>query len=286
LASFEADYQRLQTAQERRDEERTGLQQWQARQVRWQQAVADDRAQRDLLAADAARLPGVQAEVEGRTREVEDLQTQSSRARLALGAAQQKLDHCRYQAAERERHVAQRQKLAEGKAAFDELRLAFGKKGIQAMIIEAAIPEIEVEANRLLARMTGGRMNVRFETQRETLAGDTVETLEIKIADELGTRDYALFSGGEAFRVNFAIRVALSKLLARRAGAQLQMLVIDEGFGTQDTEGRERLVEAIHSIQDDFARILVITHIDELKDLFPVHIEVTKTSDGSQATIS
>jgi len=286
LASFEAAYQRLQTAQERRDQEWAGLQQWQARQARWQQAVADDRAQRDLLAADAARLPGVQAEVEGRAREVEDLQTRSSRARLALGAAQQKLDHCRYQAAERARHVAQRQKLAEDKAAFDELRLAFGKKGIQAMIIESAIPEIEIEANHLLARMTGGRMNVRFETQRETLAGDLVETLEIKIADELGTRDYALFSGGEAFRVNFAIRIALSKLLARRAGAQLQMLVIDEGFGTQDTEGRERLVEAINSIQDDFARILVITHIDELRDQFPVHIEVSKTAEGSQITIN
>ncbi len=283
---FEAAYQRLQTAQERRDEERAGLEEWQARQARWQEAVADDRTRRELLAADAARLPAVQAEVEGRAREAEDLQTQSSRARLALGAAQQKLDHCRYQAAERERHVAQRQKLAEEKAAFDELRLAFGKKGIQAMIIEAAIPEIEVEANRLLARMTGGRMNVRFETQRETLAGDIAETLEIKISDELGTRDYALFSGGEAFRVNFAIRVALSKLLARRAGAQLQMLVIDEGFGTQDAEGRERLVEAITSIQDDFARILVITHIDELKDLFPAHIEVTKTAEGSQVTIS
>jgi len=217
---------------------------------------------------------------------LEDLQAQSSRARLALGAAQQKLDHCRYQAVERERHVAQRQKLVEEKAAFDELRLAFGKKGIQAMIIESVIPEIEVEANRLLARMTGGRMNVRFETQRETLAGDQVETLEIKIADELGTRDYALFSGGEAFRVNFAIRIALSKLLARRAGAQLQMLVIDEGFGTQDAEGRERLVEAINSIQDDFSRILVITHIDELRDQFPVHIEVFKTPEGSQVTIN
>ena len=154
------------------------------------------------------------------------------------------------------------------------------------MIIESVIPEIEVEANRLLARMTGGRMNVRFETQRETLAGDIAETLEIKISDELGTRDYALFSGGEAFRVNFAIRIALSKLLARRAGAQLQMLVIDEGFGTQDAEGRERLVEAITSIQDDFSRILVVTHIDELKDQFPVRIEVSKTPDGSQVTLS
>jgi DNA repair protein SbcC/Rad50 len=286
LAPYEAAYQRLQTAQERRDQERTGLEEWQARRARWQEAVAEDRTRRDLLAADADRLPGVQAEAESRAREVEDLQTQSSRARLALGAAQQKLEHCRYQAVERERHMARRQKLAEEKAAFEELRLAFGKKGIQAMIIEAVIPEIEVEANRLLARMTGGRMNVRFETQRELQSGDMAETLEIKISDELGTRDYALYSGGEAFRVNFAIRIALSKLLARRAGAQLQMLVIDEGFGTQDAEGRERLVEAINSIQDDFVRILVVTHIEELRDQFPAHIEVIKTAEGSQVTIS
>jgi exonuclease SbcC len=153
------------------------------------------------------------------------------------------------------------------------------------MIIEAAVPEIEDEANRLLARMTDNRMHVRFDTQRETLAGEVREALEIQIADELGTREYSLYSGGEAFRVNFAIRVALSKLLARRAGAQLQTLVIDEGFGTQDAQGRERLVEAINAVQDDFARVLVITHIDELKDAFPARIQVTKTPDGSVAEV-
>jgi exonuclease SbcC len=129
-------------------------------------------------------------------------------------------------------------------------------------------------------------MHVRFETQRETLKGDTVETLAIKISDELGTRSYELYSGGESFRVNFAIRIALSKLLARRAGARLQTLVIDEGFGTQDTQGRERLVEAINSIREDFEKILVITHIEELKDAFPVRIDVFKTPQGSQVAIN
>jgi DNA repair protein SbcC/Rad50 len=95
------------------------------------------------------------------------------------------------------------------------------------------------------------------------------------------TRDYANFSGGEAFRVNFAIRLALSRLLARRAGAQLRTLIIDEGFGSQDAQGRERLVQAINAIQDEFDLILVITHIDELKDAFPARIEITKTFEGS-----
>ncbi|GAJ19981.1 unnamed protein product, partial [marine sediment metagenome] len=104
---------------------------------------------------------------------------------------------------------------------YKELAKAFGKGGIQALLIEMALPEIEVEANRLLGRMTDNRMHVKFETQRESKKGDVIETLDINISDELGMRNYEMFSGGEAFRINFAIRIALSKLLARRAGAPL-----------------------------------------------------------------
>jgi exonuclease SbcC len=150
------------------------------------------------------------------------------------------------------------------------------------MIIETAVPEMERAANDLLSRMTDGRMHVRIETQHEIKTGEVREALDILISDELGTRPYELYSGGEAFRVNFAIRIALSRMLARRAGAQLRSLFIDEGFGTQDARGREHLVAAIQSIQDDFDLILVITHIDELKDAFPARIEVTKTPQGSQ----
>ncbi len=181
---------------------------------------------------------------------------------------------------------AERKRLADRKGLFDELSQAFGKKGVQALLIETAIPEIEREANTLLSGMTDNQMHVRFETQGETKKGDVTETLDIKISDALGTRDYDAYSGGESFRVDFAIRVALAKLLARRAGARLETLIIDEGFGSQDTRGRERLVEAITSIQRDFKQILVVTHIQELKDMFPVQIEVVKTALGSTWAIA
>jgi exonuclease SbcC len=124
-------------------------------------------------------------------------------------------------------------------------------------------------------------MNVRFETQRETKSGNLRETLDIIISDEKGTRPYETFSGGEKFRVNFSIRVALSHLLAQRAGVRLRSLFIDEGFGTLDAEGRRRLVEAVKAVQDDFDLILVITHIEELRDAFPTRIQVTKMDAGS-----
>ena len=178
--------------------------------------------------------------------------------------------------------------LQKDKENFEELSLAFGKKGIQAMIIETAIPEIEDEANRLLDKLSDGRMKIRFETQKETktkIAGTgekgIIETLDIIISDEMGDRPYEGYSGGEQFRVNFAIRLALSKLLTHRAGAKLQFLVIDEGFGTQDAQGRSRVVEALNAIKDDFEKILVITHLEELKEEFPVRVEVQKGPSGS-----
>ncbi len=153
------------------------------------------------------------------------------------------------------------------------------------MIIETAIPELEAATNDLLGRMTDGRMALRLMTQKDKVTGGVAETLDIEIADELGTRSYETYSGGEAFRINFAIRVALSQMLTRRAGAQLRTLFIDEGFGTQDDSGRNKLIEAIRAIQDQFNLILVITHIDELRDSFPVHVVVEKTINGSRFAV-
>ncbi len=286
LAAFEDTYRDLQVAQDRLAAEETRLAQLQESCARWQGVAEDERERVKALEEEIAELePAVRALPE-KQRLVSELQGRLADARLRLGAARQRLDYCRGLAKERDEKQALLDKRLEEQAIYEELRLAFGQRGLRAMIIESVLPEIEEEANRILARMTDGRMSVRFETQRETLKGTVVETLDIHIADELGTRDYQMYSGGEAFRANFAIRVALSKLLARRAGARLQTLVIDEGFGTQDAQGRERLTEAINAIRDDFERVLVITHIDELKDIFPVRIDVVKTPAGTRLSVT
>jgi exonuclease SbcC len=276
---------RLDAARAGKKDEQAALKRLQKTEKRLHNQIEDHRARRGELEKMAEELLVRLKDAQAVEAELQRVRGEEAAARQRLGAAQQSLEACKGLEQQRDDKRERRDELAEEQAIYDDLRTAFGVRGVPAMIIEAAVPEIEVEANRLLARMTGGRMHVRFDTQRETQAGEVRETLEIKIADELGTREYSLYSGGEAFRVDFAIRIALSRLLARRAGAQLQTLVIDEGFGTQDAQGRERLVEAINAIQDDFARVLVITHIDELKDAFPTRIEVTKTPEGSVAEV-
>ena len=159
---------------------------------------------------------------------------------------------------------------------YRELVKAFGKDGIQALLIDQAIPELQDEANRILSRLTSNGTQVTLESLGELKSGGTKETLDIRISDELGERRYELYSGGEAFRVDFAIRIALSKLLAHRSGTPLQTLVIDEGFGTQDEQGLSHLIEAIQTISDEFEKVLVITHVETIKNAFPVRIEVVK----------
>jgi exonuclease SbcC len=276
----------LDKAAERVEAERRHVAQLDEQCGRQSAAVNAEREKAAELQAQAQALHALLRDADGIWQRADELRRSEHEARLRVDRAQQRLATLDYQEKQREASEADRTKLEQERAIYEELRLAFGKKGIPAMIIEAAIPEIEKTANELLSRMTNGRMHVRFDTQRDNVKGETVETLDIKISDELGTRDYHMYSGGEGFRVNFAIRVALSQLLARRAGAQLQTLVVDEGFGALDATGREQLVEAINAVQRDFARVIVVTHIEELKDAFPARINVVKTAGGSRLSVS
>jgi len=217
-----------------------------------------------------------------------DIREEENKLRLRVGGAKQAVDVLKVL---RKRKVHIKNEINEDNlqvARLKMLEVAFGKNGIPALLIEQSLPQIEIQANEILDRLSNGAMSVSFETQREyrdKKREDKKQTLDIIIRDGAGSREYELFSGGEAFRINFAIRLALSRVLAQRSGARLQTLVIDEGFGSQDAEGRQRLVEAINLVSPDFEKILVITHLEELKDAFPSRIEVTKTVSGSSVEV-
>ncbi|MEG3843631.1 SbcC/MukB-like Walker B domain-containing protein, partial [Microcoleus sp. herbarium14] len=188
--------------------------------------------------------------------------------------------------------VAQKEQMQVAKRqyrVYQELGQAFGKNGIQALMIENVLPQLEAETNQILSRLSANQLHVQFITQRAAAskkATKLIDTLDILIADARGTRAYETYSGGEAFRINFAIRLALARLLSQRAGTALQMLIIDEGFGTQDAEGCDRLIAAINAIASDFACILTVTHMPHLKEAFQARIEVSKTAEGSCISLS
>lgn len=244
----------------------------------------DLRQAEEKLQMETASLPDI---IQLKT-EYDDAQLQVNQANTELGYTRSKVDILEKQREQKALKLEEKESLNEKITDLKTLERAFGKDGIPALLIEQALPDIETHANEILDRLSAGGMSVKFETQREfkdKKRDDRRETLDILIRDSSGERPYEMFSGGEAFRVNFAIRLALSRVLAHRAGARLQTLVIDEGFGSQDADGRQRLVEAINLVSAEFEKILVITHLEELKDAFPARIEVTKAPGGSQVQV-
>lgn len=253
-----------------------------------QSAISHQQAEYDSAVAIFTAAQAQAPDLEFAERALFDLQEQENRLNQEVGAARQKVTVLDGLRARKVRLEAERGEFGLAIGRFKSLERAFGKDGVPALLIEQALPEIEANANKILGRLSGGTMRVHFEAQakyKDEKRKDLRETLDIRISDGAGERDYEMYSGGETFRVNFAIRLALSEVLAQRKGARLQMLVVDEGFGSQDALGRQRLVQVINEVKGNFAKILIITHLDELKDVFPTRIEVEKTDKGSTVSV-
>jgi len=286
LEKYESPKRKLEEADRLLSQEKEAAQKAAEASQELKQRLETDHQKSQELNKELEALPQLTSDLTQAETEHQALAARQKQAQELMWQAKSKLERCVELEAQQKEKGKRLGEASREEKIYKDLAQAFGKKGIQALLIETALPEIENEANRLLGRMTDNRMHVKIETQRETKKGDLLETLDIKIADELGTRNYEMFSGGEAFRINFAVRIALSKLLARRAGAPLPTLIIDEGFGTQDVVGIEKVKEAINSIQDDFEKILVITHMEEMRDAFPNRIDVIKTAEGSTIEVN
>ncbi|MDR7922515.1 SMC family ATPase [Thermosynechococcus sp. HY213] len=292
LAALEPDYEAYQTLQRGRSRQpqlRQDLQHLEEtlHQQREQlQRITDKLATLEDTARAASRLA---AELNQRQQELLK-QQQTLEANLAQqGKLTAELEQLHRLAQEYEQGQQTLAHLRHQYRLYCELAQALGKNGIPAMLIETVLPHLEAETNHILGRLSNHQLHVQFITQRSRRrsGADTkpIETLDILIADCQGTRPYESYSGGEAFRINFALRLALARLLAQRSGSDVQFLIIDEGFGTQDAQGCERLIAALNAIAPEFHCILAITHVPALKEAFQTRIEVTKIGGASQLSI-
>ncbi len=180
--------------------------------------------------------------------------------------------------------TTQKTELSQQHGALELLVEALGNKGIPQMLIEESIPRLEHYANEVLSHLSDHTMSIRLSLTRpsKTDRDAQIETLDILIGDSVGTRAYELFSGGEAFRIDIAVRIALTKLLTEHTHGSIDFLVIDEGFGSQDDTGCDHIVQIIHQLEQYFHLMLIITHVDQLKETFPDRLVIKKGPQGSE----
>jgi exonuclease SbcC len=150
-------------------------------------------------------------------------------------------------------------------------------KQIPVLIIDnIAVPVLEEETNKFLAKTSPSKMQVRLDTQKEIKSRDTLaDGLEIYIRDVAGERSLDEYSGGQRRELFVAFRIAFAKLQARRSGVGIEMLFIDEAFDNQGEDAVEINVQALQEIQADFPFLSIISHVPQMRDVFPHCLSVS-----------
>jgi exonuclease SbcC len=242
----------------------------------------------NALKAQIDDLTIIRLQADGLSRDIGQVEAKAAELQKSIGRYEQNIEDIKKDEKELNEFELQEKDLRKDISTYEMLEQACGKKsGVPALIIENAVPEIERLANDLLNRVAGGRLQVRLDTQIEGKStGAMQDVLRITVLDEGLPGPYQTFSGAERFIIDISLRVAISKFLAHRAGAEIKLLVIDEGFGSLDASGRQRILSAIEAIRQDFAKVIIITHLEELKDAFPRRIEVTKGPEGSKVNVA
>jgi exonuclease SbcC len=83
-----------------------------------------------------------------------------------------------------------------------------------------------------------------------------------------------VISGGEEDLANLVLRLAISQMIAERAGQPFSLLVLDEIFGSLDDTRRQNVVALLRGLQDRFEQVILITHVDDVRDGLDQVLEV------------
>ncbi len=152
---------------------------------------------------------------------------------------------------------------------YDVYLNAISKDGVPHLLLEKILPVIEIEVNNILNQL------VNFTV---TLSTDDKNNINCYIAyDDENTWPVELSSGMERFIVSIATRVALINVTSL---PRPNFLAIDEGFGVLDSDNLNSLYQLFDYLKTQFDFILIITHIDAMKDFVDDMIFITKDSNG------
>lgn len=173
----------------------------------------------------------------------------------------------------------------DGFAVYDKLYGYFGKEGVQAVVIENVIGELEEYSNETLSKICNEPTALKIRTQKQNENGSWAETFDIEVTAGGRTDEFDTFSGGEKFRISFALRLALSKILSKRMGGALKFLLLDEVSSSLDDKGLNMFINIVKQLSTDL-KIMVITHDEKLKESFDDIFVVNKGSSGSSISLA
>ena len=191
---------------------------------------------------------------EGAEREWREAEMAIVRVRAERGAAVEAVEAVIRRRAERARREEEAKRAARDLALYNELDRAF--TDLRTDLNLQLRPDLSELASGFLRDLTNGRYT-ELELDEEYEA-TVVEAGEPK----------PVISGGEEDIANLALRLAISQMIADRAGQPLSLLVLDEIFGSLDEERRASVLDLLRSLADRFPQVILITHIESVREGF------------------
>lgn len=143
--------------------------------------------------------------------------------------------------------------------------------------------QIIAQANKRLLTMSCGQFILELKNSEAAGKGKN-EGLDLSVYSLVtdSVRDVKTLSGGEAFMAALSMALGLADIIKRTAGAvHLDMMFIDEGFGSLDDSAREQAIQVLNELAGDNSVVGIISHVTELKDSIEKKLIVQKTKKGS-----
>ena len=166
------------------------------------------------------------------------------------------------------------------------------QKRIEDMVMVYAVLQ---DAFRMIPVLIQSRLRPRIRKETSELLNEVTEGKYpfIDLEEDYSVTVYydgnyypiSRFSGGEKDLINLCLRVGISRVLvtlsSQKSFARVQSLFLDECFGSFDMERRRNLLAALNQLRKYFAQIVLITHIEEIKEALPEAFLIEESEDGS-----
>jgi len=180
-----------------------------------------------------------------------------------------KISVCKNQISEINRKIGQIKVVEQKYKLYEAYCQAVSRDGIPFDVITATVPEIQNEVNNILSQITD--FTSLFETDGKNIIPYIVYDDKKWLM--------SLTSGFEKFALSLAIRVALINIsnLPRP-----NFLIIDEGFGVLDAENLSSMQTLFSYLKTNFDFIMIVSHLESLRDIVDKHIEITKDNGFSK----
>lgn len=223
---------------------------------------------------EADRISEVEAERRLATtrREVAEREDEYHQAAVAATTLAQQLR-------KRQEFLRQRDEVRTAHADYDTLARHFGKDGLQSWLVQAAQETIGHSANDFLARISEGWLQLKMEPK-----GEDLEILVTDLSSGQEAMDAAFISGSQQFRAAVALALAVGQY-SGGGSRQIRSVIIDEGFGSLDEDGRREMIGQLKGLSGVLDRVILVSHQEAFQDAFPNGYHVEKQDGISHVSL-